>query len=132
MTFEIPPRRAWRGGALRVAHAALLRLDGCSVQGAGGGAPPKSFRSFRFLFLPTWPNVTPFRRKDCTSAEARVEGIVGDSVGVFELISRHGPGQSLYHVPPELLHAGALHVAHAQLLRLAECSVQGAGFRVEG
>ena len=28
-----------------------------------GMNPP--FRSFRFKFLPTWPNDTPFRRKDC-------------------------------------------------------------------
>jgi len=50
--------------------------------------------------LPTWPNDTPFRIKDCREsifasgsrlalhAEARVEGIVGGSVGVFELIQR--------------------------------------------
>ena len=26
---------------------------------------PNPFRSFRFKFLPTWPNDTPFRRKEC-------------------------------------------------------------------
>ena len=54
---------------------------------------PRTF--FKFQMLPTWPNDTPFRRKDCRESffasgtrlalhvEARVEGMVGGSVGVF-------------------------------------------------
>ena len=65
------------------------------------------FRSFMFKMLPTWLNDTPFRRKDCREsifasgsrlalhAEARVEGIVGGSVGVFELTHR----VALAHTP---------------------------------
>jgi len=71
----------------------------------------------------------------------RVQGIGYRVEGIEINLIRESAG------PPELLHPGALHtqlcsrrhhveaalhVAHAQLLRLQEGRVQGSGFRVQG